>query len=497
MEVRNPASGQVVGEVDVQTSDHVSAAVRTLRQRQPSWERLGPRGRATWLRRLRDWLLDNESDLLDRIQSETGKPRQEALLEVTLACDAINYFSDHAAEFLADERIRPHGLLTIPKSRLRVYRPHPVVGVISPWNFPLLIPAVDAIPALLAGAAVVVKPSEVTPFSALELARGWREIGAPAVFAVVTGDGATGAAVVDAVDMVQFTGSTATGRKIAARAGERLIPCSVELGGKDPAIVLADADLERAANGIVWGALANSGQICISVERVYVEAPVYQRFLELLTERVRAVRQGAGTPGAEIEVGAMATAAQTEIVRAHVDAAVAAGATVVCGGTAAPDGAFFEPTVLTGVDHSMVCMREETFGPTIPVMRVADEREAVRLANDSEYGLSATVWTGDRARGLRVARQLEVGAVNINDAYTNLFAFGLPHGGWKTSGLGTRLGGAQGIRKYCRQQAITAPRIPALRSEITWYPYSILRSRAVSAVLHLVVGRDLRRRLHG
>ncbi len=259
----------------------------------------------------------------------------------------------------------------------------PVVGVITPWNFPLLIPGVDAVPALLAGAAVLVKPSEVTPLSAGELARGWDQIGAPPVFACVTGLGATGAAVVDAVDMVQFTGSTRTGRAIAARAGERLIPCGVELGGKDPAIVLADADLSRAANGIAWGALFNSGQACISVERVYVEAPAYDRFVALLTERVLSIRQGVDNGSYSADVGPLVTRQQVEIVRSHVEDAVTRGATIATGGKATGSGGFFEPTILLDVDHSMACMRDETFGPTIPVMKVADEDEAIRLANDS------------------------------------------------------------------------------------------------------------------
>ena len=303
VEVRNPATGELVGSVAVQSAEAVAAVVDELRTHQSSWEELGPDARAGWLRKLRNWLLDNESRLIDILVAETGKPRVEARFEVMVTCDAINYYADRARKFLAEKKFRPHGPLTTTKKLSRVYRPYPVVGVITPWNFPLLIPGVDAVAALLAGAAVVVKSSEVTPLSARELARGWERIGAPPVFACVTGLGATGAAVVDSVDMVQFTGSTRTGRAIAARAGERLIPCGVELGGKDPAIVLADADLSRAANGIAWGALFNSGQACISVERVYVEAPAYDRFVALLTERVRSIRQGVDNGSYSTDVG--------------------------------------------------------------------------------------------------------------------------------------------------------------------------------------------------
>ncbi|WP_309231801.1 aldehyde dehydrogenase family protein [Nocardia sp. SYP-A9097] len=495
VDVQNPATGAVVGSVPLQTADAVQAVVRELRSRQPAWEALGSEGRAAWLRKLRNWLLDNESRLVEELHAETSKPRAEAVLEVMMICDAINYYSDRARKFLADERPRPHGLLTVQKKLTQVYRPYPVVGIISPWNFPLMIPGVDAVPALLAGAAVVIKPSEVTPMSGLGLARGWREIGAPPVLACVTGRGETGAAVVDSVDMVQFTGSTRTGRAIAARAGERLIPCSVELGGKDPAIVLADADLVRAANGIAWGGLVNSGQACISVERVYVEASVYDRFLELLAERVSALRQGLDDGCASADIGALATVQQAEIVRGHVDDALARGAGLLTGSIVRDTGMFVEPTILVDVDHSMACMREETFGPTIPVMRVADAEEAIRLANDCEYGLSATVWTKDRARGEAIARRLEVGSVNINDAYANLFCFALPQGGWKNSGLGSRLGGAQGVRKYCRRQAITAPRVRPPKNEVLWYPYSPRRARTVAKMLRLLAARNVRRRL--
>jgi len=497
VDVRNPATGEVVGRVAVQSAETVAAVADELRTYQSSWETLGPRTRAAWLRKLRDWLLDNESRLIDVLAAETGKPRAEARFEIMVTCDAINYYADRAPKFLAEEKFRPHGPLTATKKLTRVYRPYPVVGVITPWNFPLLIPGVDAVPALLAGAAVLVKPSEITPLSARELARGWDQIGAPPVFACVTGLGATGAAVVDAVDMVQFTGSTNTGRAIAARAGERLIPCGVELGGKDPAIVLADADLSRAANGIAWGALFNSGQACISVERVYVEAPVYDRFVALLTARVLSIRQGVDNGSYSADVGTLVTEQQVEIVRSHVEDAVTNGATIATGGKATGHGGFFEPTILLDVDHSMTCMRDETFGPTIPVMKVADEDEAVRLANDSQYGLSATVWTKDIGHGKDIAHRLEVGAVNINDAYSNLFCFPLPHGGWKSSGLGSRLGGPQGIRKYCRQQALTTPRVPTVKNEVLWYPYSLRRGRTVAALLRLLVARDVRRRLIG
>jgi acyl-CoA reductase-like NAD-dependent aldehyde dehydrogenase len=492
--VRNPADGSVVGVVGDTSAAEVASVVDELRREQVAWEQIGPKGRAAWLGRLRDWILDHADEVADVVQSESGKARAEAMLEPYAVSDVINYFAANASAFLAPERVKPASAMTKTKRLTRVYRPHPVVGVITPWNFPFITPLMDGIAALAAGAAVVIKPSEVTPLSAVLIERAWTEIGAPPVLRVVTGMGATGAAVVDAVDYVQFTGSTMTGRKIGQRAAERLKPYSLELGGKDPAIVLADADLDRAVNGVIWGGLMNSGQLCISIERVYVEAPVYDEFVTRLTAKVAELRQGKDDSSCAQDVGAMATAAQQRIVENHVSSAVAAGARVLTGGSKGAGGLFFQPTVLVDVDHSMACMRDETFGPTIPVMKVDDAEEAIRLANDSSYGLSATVWTGDVKRGKQIARRLEVGAVNINDAFSNVFCLPLPHGGWKDSGVGARLGGPAGVRKYCRTQAITAPRMKTLKSELLWYPYSPQRVAWAVRVMRFFAARDHRRR---
>jgi len=495
IEVLSPVDARRVGEVPDHSAAQVASAVDELRRHQPAWEALGPAGRAGWMRTLRDWLLDESEHLADVLQAESGKPRAEAQLEAPWMAELINYFADHAEKFLADQSVGRSGLLSATKRLITVYRPYPVVGVISPWNYPLAMPGMDVIPALLAGAAVLLKPSEVTPLSALELARGWKEIGAPDVFSVVTGAAEAGQALVDHVDFVQFTGSTRTGQLVAHRAIDRLVPYSLELGGKDPAIVLADADLDRAVAGVAWGALFNSGQACVSIERVYVEAPVYDEFVDRLAAEVNALRPGPETTDFGADLGVLATEAQCALVERHVSEALAAGATAVTGGRRTGAGTGYEPTVLVGVDHSMSCVREETFGPTIPVIRVANAKEAIRLANDSPYGLSATVWTRDLARARGIARQLEVGAVNINDSYANLFAMTLPHGGWKSSGTGARFGGAHGLRKYTRVQAITVPRISLLTREPVWFPYSPARARLAGRLMRAVAGRDLRRRL--
>lgn len=471
IEVKNPADGSIVGVVPVDSPETVARKVEALRTAQPQWEALGPRGRKKIFRVFQEWVLDNAEFIGDVLQQETGKARVDASFEPAVTVDLLNYWSKNAQKFLADRTSRAHGPLGLTKRLETVYRPYPVVGVITPWNFPFLAPTFDVIPALAAGAAVLLKPSEVTPLAALELVRGWNEVGAPPVLDVATGYGTTGAAVIDEVDYVQFTGSTNTGRRVAQQCAGRLIPYSLELGGKDPAIVLADADVERAANGIAWGGLFNAGQVCISIERVYVEEPIYDEFLAKLVRNIGELRTGKDDRSSSFDVGALATVDQRDIVQRHVDDALAAGARVLTGGVPTGVGTFFEPTVLADVDQSMSCIQEETFGPTLPVVKVRDEREAIAYANDSRYGLSASVWTSNKRRGRRVARQLETGAVNINDAFSNVFNYVLPMGGWKESGIGARWGGKSGLLKYCRQQAITTPRIPTPRKELTWYPY--------------------------
>jgi acyl-CoA reductase-like NAD-dependent aldehyde dehydrogenase len=492
IEVYNPADGRLVGRVPAASSADVAAVVARLRAEQPAWEELGPRGRKRWLLALQDWIFDNNDRIADVLQEECAKARVDASMEGPLVADTVGYYARRAEKFLAPERRRPHGPLGLVKKLSVAYRPYPVVGVITPWNYPFAMPGMDSAPALAAGAAVLIKPSEVTPLGGLLLAEGWSAIGAPPVLAVVTGARETGAAVVAHVDYVQFTGSTATGRQIGVQAAQRLIPCSLELGGKDPAIVLADADLDRAANGIAWGGMFNSGQTCVSVERVYVEEPVYDAFVEKLVAKVAAIRQGQDDRSASFDVGALSGLAHRRIVARHVAEAQDAGARVLTGG-AAGVGSFFDPTVLVDVDHTMSCIREETFGPTLPVIKVTDADEAVRLANDSEYGLSATVWTRDLARGKRIARRIEAGAVNINDVYANLFNLALPMGGWKASGIGARLGGAHGVRKYCRTQAMTVPRVPTAAKELLWYPYDKRKVAVAVAALRAGSARGRRR----
>jgi acyl-CoA reductase-like NAD-dependent aldehyde dehydrogenase len=494
LEVLNPATGETIASLPVDGPETVTATVARVRAAQPDWEAMGIEGRYHWLGKLRDWLLDNSDQVLDTMQRETGKVRADASNEPTYLADTINFYGTQAAKFIGEESVRPHSPLLAAK-KLRVqYRPYPVVGIISPWNFPLILSLGDAIPALMAGAAVVVKPSEFTPLGVAEVAAAWkREIGGPDVFDVVQGIGETGGALVDNVDYVQFTGSDRTGRKVMARAAETLTPVSLELGGKDPMIVLADADIDRAANAAAWGGMFNSGQVCISVERIYVEEPVYDQFVGKLTAEIGKLRQGADGARDPKDVGAMTSPNQTAIVEGQVDDALAHGARAMTGGKRLPGpGDYFEPTVLVDVDHTMQVMRDETFGPVVGVMKVRDDEEALRLANDTRYGLSGSVF-GERGHAERIARRVECGAVNVNDVLVNYFASDVPMGGWKESGIGYRHG-AQGIRKFCRTESLVITRFAGKR-EPTWYPYTRGRRGLITRMTKLINGRDWRRRL--
>jgi acyl-CoA reductase-like NAD-dependent aldehyde dehydrogenase len=497
-EVRRPADGTVIEELDCATAEDVAATVARVRKAQPEWEALGVKGRYRFFEQWRDWLLDNRERISDIVQEETGKVRGDSGLESIYLEMAVNFWGENAEKYLADETPAP-GLLPTKVRRLRVrYRPYPVVGIISPWNFPLILSAGDAIPALMAGAAVVIKPSEFTPLELMEVIRGWKEeVGAPDVFDFVNGKGDTGGALVDEVDFMHFTGSDRTGRIVMKRAADTLTPVSLELGGKDPAIVLADADLDRAANATAYGSFVNTGQVCMSIERVYVEEPIYDEFVSKLAANVGELRQGTDGPGPkyEYEQGAMTSPAQIEIVSDHVEDAREKGARIVTGGNRLDrDGDWYEPTVIADVDHSMKVMVDETFGPVVGVMKVKDSEEAVKLANETRYGLSASVFGGDTARAEKIAEQLEVGACNINDALVNYFHMEVPMGGWKDSGIGWRHG-PTGIRKYCRTESIVAPRVPLRDSEPLWYPYTPKRRKLLNRLYRLLNARGLRNRL--
>src|SRR5215217_2006487 len=336
IEVENPATGEVIQSLPVSSPEEVRALVDRARAAQPAWEAMGFEGRARVLRRMQKWVVDNAERVIQTIVDESGKTYEDAaVVELSYGAGALGFWAKHAPEYLSDEKVRTSNPFVLGRKLVVRYRPVGVVGVIGPWNYPLTNSVGDCIPAMAAGNAVVVKPSEITPLTSLLMADALRECGLPeGIFQVATGRGDTGQALIDEVDMVMFTGSTATGRKVMARAAQTLTPVSLELGGKDAMIVLADADLERAANAATYYSMQNGGQTCVSVERVYVESPVYDDFVAKVTEKVKALRSGAPAGPGTVDVGAITFAPQLDIVRRHVEDAQQAGARVVAGGHA-------------------------------------------------------------------------------------------------------------------------------------------------------------------
>lgn len=454
--ILDPATGAVAGEVSWTDPADVARIAADLREAQREWERRGPGGRARTLSRYAVWLADHRDEIEKLLIAETGKSATDAAQEVPLVLMILSYYIKNIDKALAPEsRPAASPLLAIKKITVH-YRPRAVVGIIAPWNYPVANAMMDAIGALAAGCSVLLKPSERTPLTAEVLLRGWTEVGAPPVLALAQGARLVSEAVIDNSDYIQFTGSSATGAKVMERAARRLTPVSLELGGKDPMIVCEDADIPLAANAAVWGAMFNAGQTCVSVERVYVLDAVYDQFVNAVVQAVNKLEMGAGEG---YHFGALIDDNQVSVTARHVEDALARGAKALTGGRR-PDGpgSFYPPTVLVDVDHSMACMTEETFGPTLPIMKVSSVAEAVRLANDSPYGLSASVFSKDIQRAKDIAVQLDCGAVNINDVISNLMCTTAPMGGWKTSGIGARFGGIDGVRKFCRQETVVAPR---------------------------------------
>jgi succinate-semialdehyde dehydrogenase/glutarate-semialdehyde dehydrogenase len=379
-----------------------------------------------------------------------------------------------------------------------VREPYGVVGIISPWNYPFSIPATETLAALVAGNVVVLKPSEFTSLVALELQSLLYSAGVPQdVFQVVTGDGTTGAALVHSqIDKLLFTGSVATGKRIAAAAAERLLPVLLELGGKDAMLVLDDADVDVASSAAVWGAFVNAGQTCLSVERCYVQRSVYEEFLRACVEKANRLRVGQGLDR-ETDIGPMIHERQLQIVESHVEDAVAQGALVVVGGSRLSQLGrnFYPPTVLADVTHEMRVMREETFGPVLPVMPFDRDEEAVQLANDSAYGLAASVWTRSRARGEQLARRIQAGTVMVNDVISCFGISEAPHGGVKSSGVG-RTHGRFGLEEMTRLKYLDTDRMPGIK-KVWWYGYGAKFGREMDGFVEFQFARSLRKRLRG
>lgn len=460
-----PFSGESLGRVPACTVADIQQAGQRARQAQKIWRSYPLRRRKTILLHYHDLILQHQKSLLDLLQLESGKARRHALEEIVDVVLTCRYYAFRAHRYLRPRARR--GVLPLLTTS-REYR-HPVglVGLIVPWNYPLTLVISDAIPALLAGNAVIVKPAEETPFIALYARQLLIEAGLPPdLFQVVTGYGEQiGPPLIQTVDFVGFTGSSETGRLVARQAGEQLIGCSLELGGKNPMLILNDANLDRTVEGAIRGCFSNAGQLCIACERLYIQSEIYDRFERAFVERTRQLRLGCGFDF-EVEVGSLISEGHLRHVQSHVQDAIEKGAAVLAGGRSRPDIGpyFYEPTVLSGVTSQMKVATEETFGPVVSLYRFDRVEEAIRAANDSPYGLNASLWTADTRAGRRLAGQIECGTVNINEAYAAAWAsIDAPMGGMKASGVGRRHG-VEGILKYTEAQTISVQRFLSLGS---------------------------------
>jgi len=491
--LRNPATLEPAGEFEAATAEDVQGALELARKAQLDWAELGFDERARYMYRALHALAERQDDFLEVVLRETGKARTEVIaMEILAGCDALAYYARRAGEILRTRKRRMHGLQGLTRQLRIVYRPLGVVGIIAPWNAPFLLSLNPTIQALMAGNAVLLKPSEVTPYSGKLVGDLFESAGLPkGVLSVLLGDAETGAALtVAGVDKISFTGSVTAGRKVAEACAGQLIPCTLELGGKVPMIVCADANLDRAVNGALTGAFANAGQVCWGTQRVYVVDEVYDEFTRKVVKKVAELRQGAE---GEFDVGAISGQEQLEAIQGQVEDARQKGARVLAGGRRNPDlsGLFYEPTVMIDVHHDMELMREETFGPVLPIMSVRDEEEAIRLANDTRYGLHANVWTRDKRKGFEIAERLETGAVCVNEVPITYGSQDAPFGGRKDSGLG-QINSEIGLRGYCHALPIIVNRFGGKKVH-RGFPYRRKSEDSLQRFIRIVWGSRLGR----
>ncbi len=490
------ASGRVVAQIPATSPEAVPRLMAQAREAQKSWAAKSLRERCSYLRKIRDAIYERREEVTNAISLETGKPHVEAVFaELMLALDSADFLARQAPEWLRPEPVPHHNIGVKAKSGSLYFQPFGVLAIISPWNYPFSIPMAQILPALVAGNAVLLKPSELTPHVGEVIAKIIAAAGIPSgVVQLLQGGGAVGAALVESnPDKVFFTGSVATGKRIAEACARRLIPSSLELGGKDAMLVLADADLEIASSAAVWGGFMNCGQTCISVERIYVEQAIAQPFLEKCLEKTRKLRLGPPSDK-DAEIGPMIRVTQLEKVEAQLLDATARGAQVLTGGNRRSDlgPSFLEPTVVTNVDHSMQLMREETFGPVIAIRPVKSADEAVALANDSEFALSASVWTEDAAKGQEIAQRIRGGSVMINDVASYYGICEAPHGGSGASGWG-RSHSRFGLLEMVQVKYVDVDRLPRTPKS-WWFGYNEnLAAAADSFVDYLFAPRWSRR----
>ena len=495
----NPATGEVLAELASASPGEVQAAVLRAKQAQPAWEATPVRERVAVLRRFQELLSEQRDQVGDLICREAGKPAVEALTtEVLVILDAAEFCICSAHDFLREEAL-PHANLAMKtKSGKLLREPFGVIGIISPWNYPFSIAATETLAALVTGNAVVLKPSEFTPLIGLELQRLLLAAGlSPDLMQVVIGEGPAGAALIDApIDKLIFTGSVATGKRVAEAAARKLLPVVLELGGKDPMIVLDDADLEIASSGALWGAFMNAGQTCLSVERCYVHRSLYEKFLETCGDKISKLRVGNGI-GSNVEIGPLIHERQLRTVDEHVRDAILHGARLLQGGKRltglGPN--FYAPTLLADVTRDMRIIREETFGPVLPVAPFDTDDEAVRLANDSDFGLAASVWTTNRGRGEVMAKQIKAGTVMINDVVSCFGIAEAPHGGIKLSGIG-RTHGKMGLAEMVQVKYVDTDLIPGMK-KVWWFGYGEKVRQQMDGFVDLQFAKNWGKKLKG
>jgi len=495
----NPATGEVLREFEPATQADVVAAVSRAHVAQSAWQGLKVQDRIAILDKFHQLLHDKKSEVARLITTEAGKPQAEALLtEVLVVLDATRFYSENSYAFLRDQVVPHRNLAMKTKSGRLARQPYGVIGIISPWNYPFSIPATETLAALITGNTVVLKPSEFASSIVLELAALFWKAGVPKdVLQIIVGDGDTGSALVNAsIDKLIFTGSVATGKRIAQAAAARLLPVVLELGGKDPMLVLDDADIDVASSGAVWGAFMNAGQACLSVERCYVHRSLYQPFYEACAHKAAQLRVGNGMDP-QTDLGPLINERQVRNVETHVEDARLRGARLLTGGMRRRDLGpnFYAPTVLADVNHGMRIMREETFGPVLPIMPFETDDEAIRFANDSDYGLSASIWTRNRARGEALARQIQAGTVMVNDAVSCFGVSEAPHGGVKASGIG-RTHGIFGLEEMVRIKYVDSDRLPGMK-KVWWYGYGEGFGRQMEGFVDLMFARSWGKRLKG
>jgi succinate-semialdehyde dehydrogenase/glutarate-semialdehyde dehydrogenase len=493
----NPATGETLGYFEKTPPAALPQIVARARAAQILWGHVPMRERRARLRDLRDVILSSRGALADAVVAESGKPRVEALFaDVFVAVDTAAYFAKNAERLLSPERVPHHSLAAKAKSGRLTYEPLGVIGIISSWNYPLAIPLSEIIPAVAAGNAVICKTSDFTPHCGALIEKLFADAGFPKdLVAVVQGGGEVGQALIEAdPDKVLFTGSVATGRRVAEACAKRLIPSVLELGGKDAMLVLADADLDIAASAAVWGSYTNCGQVCLSVERLFVEQSVSDEFAARCVAKTKKLRLGPGNDP-NTDVGPMIRPQHVQRMVDLVEDAVSRGARVLCGGHPRVErGAnFFEPTVITNVDATMKLFQEETFGPILAIQTVANLKEAISRANDSPFALSASVWTRDATHGMAIATQLRAGAVMVNDAISYFAIAEAPHGGCGASGWG-RTHGKAGLLEMVQTKYIDVDRLPS-REKPWWYRYGTDLERAADAFLQFEFSRGVAARL--